>query len=174
MEARFYLQIMELNGHVCLAWPCVASSYDLIVAFYGYQYVWPCVALFCLAWPCLVLHGLFMALYGRLWQNIVFSRGHRSKFILSCFTCDIFRFEARAVKLIRGSVADFILVVVYCIFWNCFWTPWISEMMILCGLRAALERGQKSTEAAAAVLLIRPNYLVNSRPSQLQKCLRYH
>ena len=36
------------------------------------------INMFGLVWPC-------MALYGLLWRNIVFSRGHRSKFIWSCF-----------------------------------------------------------------------------------------
>ena len=26
MEAKFYLYVMELNGHVYLAWPCVALN----------------------------------------------------------------------------------------------------------------------------------------------------
>ena len=32
----------------------------------------------------MVLYGLVWPFYGILWQNIVFSRGHRSKFIWSC------------------------------------------------------------------------------------------
>ena len=49
MEAKFYLHIMELNGHVCLAWPFLAlnglmwphlASYGL-VAFHGHGHVRP-------------------------------------------------------------------------------------------------------------------------------------
>ena len=43
----------------CLIWTCCC--------FHGNRHVWSCV----------VLRGLFMAIYGLLWQNIVFSRGHR-------------------------------------------------------------------------------------------------
>ena len=40
--------------------------------------VWPCMDFVC------PFHSLFVVLYGLLWLNIVFSRGHRSKFIWSC------------------------------------------------------------------------------------------
>ena len=48
-----------------------------------------------------------IAFYGLLWKNIVFSRGHRSKFIWSCFSQDssqIFRFQW---------------------LWPCFFTDWM-------------------------------------------------
>ena len=35
MEAKFYIHIMELNGHVCLAWPYMAL----------HGLIWPCMAL---------------------------------------------------------------------------------------------------------------------------------
>ena len=60
-----------------LLWPCLAFSGN----------VWPYVALCDLVWSCMafmVLYSISMASYGRLWQNIVFSRGHWSKFIWSC------------------------------------------------------------------------------------------
>ena len=47
------------------------------------------MSLYVLVWPCMAMHGLFMVLYDLLWQNIVFSRGHRSKFIWSCFWSSI-------------------------------------------------------------------------------------
>ena len=75
MTAKCYLlwqinEIMVLNCSVCIEWPCVASP--CIVLLFLRQLT--CVALCGLAWP----------LYGLLWQNIVFSRGHRCKFIWSC------------------------------------------------------------------------------------------
>ena len=59
------------------------------MALYGI--VWPCMVLCCFLRPCLTLCvWSFMAslcsLYGLLWQNIVFSRGHRSKLWLAI--CD--------------------------------------------------------------------------------------
>ena len=42
------------------------------------------VALFGLVWPHYGLTWSIMAEYRLLWQNIVFSRGHRSKFSWSC------------------------------------------------------------------------------------------
>ena len=76
MRAKFYLlwqinEIMVLNCRVCLEWPCVAMPR---MVFFRQS---TCVALCGLAWP---LYGLIWS----LWQNIVFSRGHRSKFFSSC------------------------------------------------------------------------------------------
>ena len=65
MKLWYWIAVFALNGPV---WPCHVWS------FFGNRHVWPYV----------VLHGLFMALYGLLWQNIVFSRCHRTKFICSC------------------------------------------------------------------------------------------
>ena len=76
---------------VGLEWPCMALCCLVLPCVVLCSLVWPCAALYglvrpCVAlcdlvWPCVVLYSLFMALYGLLWQNIVFSRGHRSKFI---------------------------------------------------------------------------------------------
>ena len=79
---------------VCLVWPYVAS----------YGLIWHCMALcgliwsfcFSLPWPCVSPSNLALpkalcdlvwsctAFYGLIWHFMVFSRGHRSKFILSC------------------------------------------------------------------------------------------
>ena len=72
-------EIMVLNCRVCLEWPCVALPHMVLL----FLWQWTCVAL---GGPWVALHGLVMALYGLLWQNIVFSRGHRSKFSWSCFS----------------------------------------------------------------------------------------
>ena len=58
------------------------------MALYGFM--WPCMVsygLFYLIWRPMVLYGLlwsFMVKYWFFWTCIVFSRGHRSKFIWSC------------------------------------------------------------------------------------------
>ena len=59
-----------------LAWSCMAFLWSCI-AFYGFYYelVWP---FYGPIWP-------FMANYIFDWNCIVLSRGHRSKFICSCF-----------------------------------------------------------------------------------------
>ena len=69
----YWIAVFDLNG---LVWPRMVFSL-LFTTIY----------MFSLVWPCLVLYGLFMAIYGLLWPNIVFSRGHRSKFIWSCSSC---------------------------------------------------------------------------------------
>ena len=89
---------MALYG---LAWPCMA--------FYGL--LWPCIAFDGLLWPLwsfIAFYGPllpFMALCGLLWQNIVVSRGIKSKFIWSCwFRPDhpqLWEIDRREVREIR-------------------------------------------------------------------------
>ena len=67
---------------------------------------------------------LSLAFYGLLWQNIVFSRGHRSKFIWSCFIPCIFRLGDGTAKRIRGCVTIFMA----CVFnSHCIWLLHISK-----------------------------------------------
>ena len=69
--------MFDLNG---LVWPRMV-----------FLLLFMAIKMFELVWPCLVLYGLFMALYSLLRQNIVFSCGHRSKFIWSCLFCILFQ-----------------------------------------------------------------------------------
>ena len=84
------MKTTDSESLLCL--PCMAFCY--LVWSCCFSRPWPCMASFDLAWhcvtscgfvrPCVAFLWYHMALYGLLWQNIVFSRGHRSKFIWSC------------------------------------------------------------------------------------------
>ena len=72
--------IMELYSQYKLEWTFVAQWEQSVIFCGKLLKLWYWIAVFDLnglVWSC-------MAWYGLLWQNIVFSRGHRSKFIWSC------------------------------------------------------------------------------------------
>ena len=64
MRAKWYLRwhIMVLNCRICLEWPCLASPHMVLLLLFTAIDNSTCVA----------LCGLFMALFGLLWQNMSF------------------------------------------------------------------------------------------------------
>ena len=76
---------------LCLSCMPYVAFYVLVVDFTAIDMcglVWPCVVLCGLVWPCMVLYGLLWPLYCLMLSFMAeyrISRGHRSKFIWSCW-----------------------------------------------------------------------------------------
>ena len=75
-------------------WPCMALSDLLWSCLFFYGLALSCMAFMALLWSYMALLWSFMAKYGFDWTCMVFSRGHRSNFIWSCFVCKAFYFFA--------------------------------------------------------------------------------